>query len=120
MFGSALASASTCSRGASAATSMVPRNLPLTCTARVTASRTSAAGSACGNGTSSSSACAWPNSCHSAWLECGVIGLSSNTAASSASWRTARPAGLASSNFATAFISSITAAIAVLKLWRRP
>ena len=42
------------------------------------------------------------------------------TATSSASWRTARPCGLASSKRCTAFSSSITAAMAVLKLRRRP
>ncbi len=51
---------------------------------------------------------------------CGMIGLSSSTIASSASWRTARPCSLVSSNFASALSSSITAAIAVLNAWRRP
>ena len=118
--GSASAAASTASRAASAATSMVPRSLPFTCTARVTASRTSAVGSTAGKATSSTTCSAWPSTCHSAWQACGVTGLSISTIASRASWRTARPASLASSNFTTWFSSSISAAIAVLKLWRRP
>ena len=40
----------------------------------------------------------WPSACHSAWLTCGVTGLSSSTIASSASCRTARPWSLMSSN----------------------
>ena len=69
---------------------------------------------------SSMSALRLPRPCQSAWHTCGVIGDSTNTAISSASWRTARPCGLPSLKRCTAFKSSITAAIAVLKLRRRP
>ena len=65
---------------------------------------------------------AWscPGACHSAWHTCGTMGESTRTAISRASWRTARPGALTSLKRRTAFSSSMTAAIAVLKLRRRP
>ena len=108
-----------CASSALAGTVTRPRSLPLTCTTTSIASRTSASASTCGQ-RSSMTAPAWPSSCHSAWQACGTTGDRPSTTISSASCMTARPCALRSSNFASAFISSITAAIAVLNVRRVP
>ncbi len=98
---------------------MCARNLPFTCTTICTVADCNACASTSGQG-SSTSAVLCPNPRHSAWLACGMIGDSASTAISNASCATLRSCAPACGNLATAFRSSMTAAIAVLKVRRRP
>ncbi|MCY1306863.1 hypothetical protein D9M70_567470 [compost metagenome] len=65
-------------------------------------------------------ASAWPSSCHSTWLMCGVMGASRRAIVSRPSWISARSSALACGAFSSTFIRVITAAMAVLNLWCWP
>src|SRR5580692_361785 len=116
---SARAAARTVASSASTATVICARNLPFTCTTICTVADCNACASTSRQG-SSISAVLCPNPRQSAWVTCGMIGDSAITAISNASCETLRSCGAACGNLATAFNSSMTAAIAVLKVRRRP
>src|SRR6204780_4486242 len=117
--GSARAAARTAASSASTATVTCARNLPFTCTTNCTVADCRACASTSRQG-SSISAVLCPNPNQSAWVTCGMIGDSVSTAISKASCETLRSCAPACGNLATAFNSSMTAAIAVLKVRRRP
>src|ERR1035441_1797728 len=95
------------------------RSLPFTCTTIWAVACSSASASTAVHG-SSINARLWPNALHITWVPCGMMGESVSTAISNASCLTLRSEGVACGNLTKLFRSSMTAAIAVLNVRRRP
>ena len=114
-----MAIASSSSLEALAGASSLARTLPFTCTISRMLSFSRAFSSTTGQGASRTRP-SLPKASHRDWAICGAIGDSIRTTASRPSATTARAPALSSFCFCSVLISSITAAIPVLKLFLTP